>query len=283
MPGILYVVATPIGNLKDITLRALEVLRQVDFVACEDTRVTAGLLRHYGIRKSMVSYHEHNERKRSSELIERLVAGESIALISDAGTPALSDPGATLVSSAAKAGIRTVPVPGPSALSAILSVAGETAEPIVFIGFAPSRAQARQRFLEQIVHRATYCFYESPHRVLSLLRQLETTWGNPAVVMGRELTKLHEEILHGSARDVAAELERRKRLLGEFVLLVQKSDAPPASDAANPELSSRSLHGELERLLAGGQERKAALRQLARSHGLSRRELYRRLLRTADP
>lgn len=277
MPGILYVLGTPIGNLKDITLRALEVLRQVDRVACEDTRVTSGLLRHHGIAKPLVSYHEHNERKRSAELVERLMAGESVALVSDAGTPGLSDPGAQLVSRAAAAGIRVVPIPGPSALAAILSVAGDVRGPVVFVGFTPSRSAARKKFLDETRIAGTYCFYESPHRAVSLLKQLEESWGNPWVVLGRELTKLHEEIIRGSARELAEELDRRDRQRGEFVLLVQKPEGLSSDSEAEP-VSTGSLKHEVDLLCANGHARNAALREVARRHGMSRRKLYERLL-----
>ncbi|MBI4455236.1 MAG: 16S rRNA (cytidine(1402)-2'-O)-methyltransferase [Acidobacteria bacterium] len=273
MPGALYVVATPIGNLKDITLRALEVLKAVSCIACEDTRVTTKLLRHYGISKPLISYHEHNERARARQLLERLLAGDSIALVSDAGTPGLSDPGAHLVSEAAVKGIACVPVPGPSALSAIVAVAGRVVEPLVFVGFAPSRVTQRQKFLRRIQAPGTYCFYESPHRIVSFLRQLEEEWENPPVVMGRELTKVHEEILRGSAQELAGTLEKREYLRGELVLLVQKSEPRLVKTPL------QSLQQEFEQLLAAGEGRKSALRLLARRYGISRKEIYRRLLK----
>ncbi|HEY2931138.1 MAG TPA: 16S rRNA (cytidine(1402)-2'-O)-methyltransferase [Acidobacteriota bacterium] len=272
MSGILYVVATPIGNLKDITLRALEVLGQVACIACEDTRVTSKLLRHYGIQKPLTSYHEHNEKQRSRELVGRLKSGESVALLSDAGTPGLSDPGAHLVHSAVAAGIRCVPVPGASALPAILSISGWEMDRLTFLGFAPARASQLQKFLVGISEEGIYCFYESPHRILKLLEQLRVCWQDPQIVAGRELTKLHEEILRGTAGELKALLEQRQRVLGEFVLLVQRP-------AGSPKTADESLEKEFERLTAHGEDRKSALRKLAQSRGLSRRELYNRLIK----
>ncbi len=273
MPGTLYVVATPIGNLKDITLRALEVLEEVDCIACEDTRVTSRLLQHYHLNKPLISYHQHNERQRAEQLVRRLLAGDSIALVTDAGTPALSDPGAHLVSAAVRNGIACVPIPGPSALSAILAVSGWEIDKLQFVGFPPSRATQREKYLQQVKGSATFCFFESPHRVLSFIRQLEMVWNNPEMVLGRELTKVHEEVLRGSAQELAAALEERDRLRGEFVLLVRKTEATPAAH------SGESLREEFDRLLAAGEDRKAALRILAQRSGLSRKELYEALIK----
>ncbi|HEV8132671.1 MAG TPA: 16S rRNA (cytidine(1402)-2'-O)-methyltransferase [Acidobacteriota bacterium] len=273
MLGTLYVVATPIGNLKDITLRALEVLKSVDCVACEDTRVTSKLLNRYGIPKPLISYHEHNERRRAKELIERLQRGESVALVSDAGTPALSDPGAHLVAGAASQGITCVPVPGPSAFPALLAVSGWETDRVVFAGFPPSRASEKQRFLTTITEPGIYCFFESPHRILSLLRQLDKLWNRPQIVLGRELTKMHEEILRGSAAELGRILAERERIRGEFVLLVRKPEEHQAIR------SGGSLQQEYERLLKSGVDRKKALKILAKEHGLSRKEIYSRLMK----
>lgn len=272
MSGVLYVVATPIGNLEDITLRALAVLGQVTCIACEDTRVTSKLLRRYKIQKPLISYHAHNERQRSDELLQRLLGGDSIALISDAGTPGLSDPGALLVQAAAGAGIRCVPVPGVSAFPAILSVSGWQADRITFLGFAPARQSALQKFLLGIREEGVYCFYEAPHRIIRLLKELGSCWQDPPVVLGRELTKLHEEILRGRALELKALLEKRDRVLGEFVLLVRRP--PAAADTAH-----ETLEEEFARLTARGEDRKSVLRKLAGSRGLSRRELYDRLIK----
>jgi 16S rRNA (cytidine1402-2'-O)-methyltransferase len=276
-PGTLYVVATPIGNLKDITLRALEVLERVDCIACEDTRVTSRLLQHYHLRKTLISYHEHNERQRADELVRRLLAGQSIALVADAGTPALSDPGAHLVSAAARNGITCIPIPGPSALSAILAVSGWEIDKVQFVGFPPSRTAQRQKYLQQFPGSGTFCFFESPHRVLSLIRQLEKIWNNPEIVLGRELTKVHEEVLRGSAQELAHTLANRDRLRGEFVLLVRKSEAAPVVN------SHQSIREEFDRLLAAGEDRKGALHTLAARFGLSRKELYEALIKKERP
>jgi 16S rRNA (cytidine1402-2'-O)-methyltransferase len=275
MKGILYLVATPIGNLKDITLRALETLKAVDCIACEDTRVTGKLLRHYEIAKPLVSYHEHNERRRAPELLERLLAGKSVALVSDAGTPGVSDPGAHLVEEARALDIRCEPIPGPSAFSAILSVAGFVPEPVVFAGFPPSRSTQRRRWLEQFHSEGSVCMYEAPHRIVALLTDLSELWGDPQVLLGRELTKLYEEVLRGSASQLAGILRQRERVVGEIVLLAARpSVAVAREDTGHP----LDLRARFEQLLAAGENRKSALRKLGRETGIPRSELYRKLL-----
>jgi len=234
--GILYVVATPIGNLQDITLRALEVLRSVAAIAAEDTRHSRKLLGHYGIAASLLSLHEHNERTVSATVLQRLQAGESLALISDAGTPLISDPGFHLISAAREAGLRVVPVPGPSALVAALSVAGLPTDRFCFEGFLPARQAARRQRLQALRDAtATLVFYESSHRIVAFLEDMHELFGagRPAV-LARELTKSFETIRHGGLGElaawVAADSNQQK---GEFVVLVQgESNArPDAPDA----------------------------------------------------
>ena len=194
MPGILYVVATPIGNLEDVTFRAIRVLREVAVIAAEDTRRTARLLQHYSISTPTTSLHEHNERARTPSLISRLARGESVALVSDAGTPVVSDPGAVLVAAAHAAGIRVEPVPGPSAALAAVSASGLKAEQVLFVGFPPSRAIARKRWLETLRdERRVIVFFEAPHRIRSTLADLLAMFGDRIVAIGRELTKAHED------------------------------------------------------------------------------------------
>jgi 16S rRNA (cytidine1402-2'-O)-methyltransferase len=269
--GTLYVVATPIGNLSDLSLRAVETLRSVDWIACEDTRHTRKLLAHYGIEARLLSYHEHNEEERTPELLGRIEQGESIALVTDAGTPLISDPGFRLVRKAAEAGIRVVPVPGPSAVMAALSAAGLETDRFYFGGFLPRKQTERRKLLEQLsTLAATLVFYEAPHRILQALEDVESVLPGRNVVIARELTKLHEEFLRGSPAELRQELLHRGAIQGEFTLLIAKGDAPkpPASGAQN-------VAEELRRLEQEGVPRMDALKQIARRLGLPKREVYR--------
>jgi len=268
MAGTLHVVATPIGNLEDITLRALRVLREADLIACEDTRQTRKLLDHYGIQKPTVSYHEHNETQRAPELIGKMQAGVSIALVSDAGTPLVSDPGYRLVRQAAEAGIRVEPVPGPSALMAALSASGLPTDEFRFAGFLPPRSAPRKRALELYRYEsATVVFYEAPHRILETLADIEEVLGARPLVVARELTKLHEEFLRGTA----AELRRSGfPLKGEITLLLGKAEAPEARD-------ERPVPEAVEALVRGGMNRMDAMKVVARERGVSKRDVYREM------
>ncbi len=243
MPGTLYLVATPIGNREDITLRALRVLRECTVVAAEDTRRTGQLLQHFGIRKPMVSYFRFNEARRSAEILGRLRAGETVALVTDAGTPGISDPGERVVSEAIAAGLRVEAVPGPCALVAALTASGLPTGSFHFSGFLPFKSGQRSRRLDALLSMpGTLCVYESPHRVGRLLEELATRAPGRRVVVARELTKRFEEFLRGPARDVSAELQRRPRK-GEFVVMVEPAgeDAPEAGagrgDAGGPDVS----------------------------------------------
>jgi 16S rRNA (cytidine1402-2'-O)-methyltransferase len=269
----LYLVATPIGNLEDITLRALRVLGEVDLIACEDTRRARKLLAHYRISKPLVSYHEHNERSRASELIEKLESGASIALISDAGMPLISDPGFRLVSQAIRRGIKVVPVPGPSALVAALAASGLPTNEFTFVGFLPRRSNARRARLAQLSKlNSTLVFYEVPHRIRSTLEDALAVFGDRPAALAREMTKLHEEFIRGSLSEIAQSMAGRKPL-GEFVLIV----GPPqeCSIAAAPE---RSILEEVEQLMRGGLDQKAALKQAARSRGITKGQAYKMLI-----
>ena len=213
MPGTLFVVATPIGNLEDLTFRALRVLRESDLIAAEDTRRTAKLLAHYEIRKSMVSLHEHNEHRETPRLIERIKAGEAVALVSDAGTPGISDPGSKLVAAAHQAGIRVVPIPGPSAVTAALSVAGIDASTFVFLGFPPSSGAARSKWLERLTSEvAPVVFFEAPHRIRRTLDELATRVERP-ISVHREITKIHEQLVFSPTTTKVSDR-------GEFVVVV---------------------------------------------------------------
>ena len=292
-PG-LYLVATPIGNLGDITLRALEVLKQADWIACEDTRQTQKLLNHFAISTPTVSYHQHNERERALELVEALKNGSRIAVVSDAGSPGISDPGSVLVRDAIAAGVPVIPIPGANAAICALIASGLPTEQFQFLGFLPEKAGARRSRLEDIAaqHRGsteTLVFYEAPHRIASTLADLESIFG-PAlrVVVARELTKLHEEFLRGTIAEVRAQLANRDRIRGEFVVLIE---APASSTTlGDPRLDSETWDGSskvhesvstrLTRLQSeSGLEEKEALKRLARESGVSKSELYRELQR----
>jgi 16S rRNA (cytidine1402-2'-O)-methyltransferase len=266
--GTLYIIATPIGNLEDITLRALRVLREVDWIACEDTRHTRKLLEHFGISKPMMSYYDHNEAARAAELVERLQTGVSVALVSDAGTPLISDPGYRLVQAAIAAAIPVVPIPGVSAAVGALSAAGLPTDVFRFCGFLPPKSSQRRKTLEQWKpETATLIFYETPHRILEALEDVAAVMGSRPVVVARELTKLHEEFLRGTAAELRAELASRPSVKGEFTLLIGKTHEVQADDTPLEE-AVRAAEGQ-------GMPRMEAIKQVARQRGLSKREVYR--------
>ncbi len=268
MTGTLYIVATPIGNLEDITLRALRVLKEVDWIACEDTRQTRKLLEHFGIATAMMSYYEHNEAARAAELVERMMTGASVALVTDAGTPLVSDPGYRLVQAAIAAAIRVVPVPGPSAVVGALSAAGLPTDAFRFCGFLPPKSSQRKKTLEQLKpETGTLIFYETPHRILEALEDVAAVMGTRPVVVARELTKLYEEFLRGTAAEVRAQLASRPSVKGEITLLVGKSETLEVDDTPLEE-AVRAAEKE-------GLQRMEAIKLVARQRGLSKREVYR--------
>jgi 16S rRNA (cytidine1402-2'-O)-methyltransferase len=278
-PG-LYLVSTPIGNLEDITLRALRVLRSVDRIACEDTRQTRKLLDRYGITTPTISSHEHNEAARSRQLIEELQAGARIAVVSDAGTPGISDPGMVLAAAAIAAGVPVFPIPGPSAMLAALVASGLDTERFVFAGFLPSKTGARRTALENLAasiqETTTIVFYETPHRIAEMLTDVESTWGAPCrIVLARELTKIHEEFFRGSVADLRTQIAERASLRGEMVLLVEAPPAGPATEHAATSLLARLAELEKSENLA----EKDALKRIARERGVSKSELWRELQR----
>lgn len=277
-PGTLYLVGTPIGNLEDITLRALRVLKEVDLIACEDTRHTAQLLSHYGISKPTVSYHEHNELTRAAELIVHLERGDNIAVVSDAGMPGVSDPGYRLVALAIRHHIRVVPVPGASAFLSALVASGLPTDSFHFGGFLPAKAGARRTALEAIRNSPrTEVFYEAPHRIVECLRDIAEMLGPERhVVIAREVTKLHEEFLRGRADDVLATLEERGEIRGEITLLIGKADELLPVPTSRKTVSQRVQ----ELMREGKPDEKSALKQAAKEFGLSKSEAYRELQRT---
>jgi 16S rRNA (cytidine1402-2'-O)-methyltransferase len=279
-PG-LYLVATPIGNLEDITLRALRVLRSVDRIACEDTRQTAKLLNHFGIRTPTVSYHTHNEATRSSELIEALKTGGRIAVVSDAGMPGIADPGATIASEAIKAGIAVFPIPGANAALTALIASGLNAERFAFHGFLPSKEGQRRSTLEALRANTTGAattaiFYETPHRILSALTDIIATFGpTQPLVLARELTKLHEEFLRGTAAELLATLTVRPSIRGEIVLLLALS--PQTT------IPQTTLAEEVAALIiTESLSEKDALKRVAKSRNIGKSEAYREWQRTQN-
>jgi len=280
--GCLYVVATPIGNLEDISLRALRILKEADVIVCEDTRETQKLLSHFGISKRLVSYHEHNEITRAPEIVIELEQGAKIALVSDAGTPAISDPGYRLVSLCVRHGIHVVPVPGASAFVAALAASGMPIEEFVFVGFLPARPTARRKALRVLAEEPrTIAVYEAPHRLLDTLEDALEILGNRPAVIAREVTKVYEEFLRGHIEDLLA-AARKKGPRGEITLLI----GPPDGHTKHAEIEAASkvpLARRVEEIMRERKvDRKAALKQAARERGLTRREAYKQLLVTRD-
>jgi 16S rRNA (cytidine1402-2'-O)-methyltransferase len=271
MDSCLYLVATPIGNLEDISYRAVRVLSEVPVIACEDTRQTRKLLDHYGIRTPAVSYHEHNEKERSEELAGRLARGESVALVSDAGTPLVSDPGYRLVRRAIEAGVRVVPIPGASALLAALAASGLPVDAFRFGGFLPHKASQRRRELESHAgETATLIYYEAPHRLRESLEEIATALGpDRPVTVARELTKVHEEFLRGPASEVARAVAAREAVKGEITLLIGRASEP--AEAAAPD----EIRAAVEKLIAAGESPMDAIKQVARAHHVGKRDVYR--------
>jgi 16S rRNA (cytidine1402-2'-O)-methyltransferase len=278
----LYVVATPIGNLEDITLRALRLLKEVDIVACEDTRQTAKLLNHYGIKTRTVSYHEHNEATRAAELVKELQTGQSVALVSDAGMPGISDPGFRLISFAIQRGVPVVPIPGASAFLSALVASGLPADSFRFNGFLPAKAGERRSTLEAIkTSHCTQIFYEAPHRIVEALSDVvELLGGQRRVVIAREVTKMHEEFLRGPAGEVLETLKSRDGVKGEITVLIAKAEENPSG--VEPGAPARqTLRQRLEQIMADEKlDEKAALKRVARERGVSKSEAYRELQRS---
>ena len=276
MQGTLYVVSTPIGNLEDITQRAIRVLGEVDLIACEDTRHTHKLLQHYGISTKTISYHEHNEQERSGKLIDLLLRGTNVAVVSDAGTPGISDPGFRLIRLAVAKQVQVVPIPGPSALVTALVASGLPTDEFFFGGFLPARSGARQTRLNELRSvPGTLIFYEAPHRLAATLKDAFEILGEREAVVARELTKLHEEIARGRLSELAARFSSAETARGEIVLIVDRNMIESETKAAVPRTSVVEL---VERLENEGLDHRVALKKAARELGLSRAEAYRRLV-----
>jgi 16S rRNA (cytidine1402-2'-O)-methyltransferase len=271
-PGTLFVVATPIGNLEDITLRAIRVLREVSLIAAEDTRRTSRLLNHLGITTRAVSLHEHNEHDRTVPLVERLLAGQSIALVTDAGTPLVSDPGHLLTAAAAARGIRVEPIPGPSAVLTALAGAGLPWARFAFLGFSPIKQNARRTFYQEADGLGLpFVVYEAPHRLRASLEDAAAVLSNRPLVVARELTKIHEEFVRTTTTE-APELFRSREVIGEFTLVF--GAAEPVEKATREPLSDETIWAELGRLAEEGRSRREAVAELARREGRSSKDIY---------
>jgi 16S rRNA (cytidine1402-2'-O)-methyltransferase len=282
--GCLYVVATPIGNLEDITMRALRILKEADLIACEDTRQTLKLLSHFDIQKRLVSYHEHNEITRAPEIVIELEQGAKVALVSDAGTPAISDPGHRLVALCLRHGIKVEPVPGASAFVAALAASGMPIEEFVFLGFLPSRQTERRKSLRALASEPrTLAIYEAPHRLLDTLEDALEILGNRPAVIAREITKMYEEFQRGHIEDLVTAV-RKKSPRGEITLLIAPADGQQqhSESAANPQNAIPLARRVADIILERGTDQKAALKQAARERGITRREAYKQLLVTRD-
>ncbi|MBV8550712.1 MAG: 16S rRNA (cytidine(1402)-2'-O)-methyltransferase [Acidobacteriaceae bacterium] len=268
LSGTLYLVATPIGNLEDLTLRALRVLRDdAAVIACEDTRQTQKLLEHYEIRKPLLSYHEHNEASRTAEILKRLAEGESVALVSDAGTPLISDPGYRVVTEAAARGVKVVPIPGPSAAMTALVASGLPTDEFRFIGFLPPKSAARRRRLETLKDEtATVVLYESPHRIVDALADMAEILGERPMVLARELTKIYEEFLRGTPDEIRKALAGRGTVKGEITLVI---------GGAGEVVQSGDPAAEVARLKGEGVDPMEAIKRVAKQMGLPKREVYR--------
>jgi len=281
--GSLYLVATPIGNLEDITLRALRVLREADIVACEDTRHTAKLLTRHGITTPRISYHEFNEESRVPELIQLLRDGKAIALVGDAGTPLISDPGYKIVSACRQEGITVIPVPGACAAVTALSASGLPSDSFFFAGFLPPRAAPRRRRLKELsCIPATLLFYEAPHRLTASLKDMVDVLGRRRAALAREITKIYEEFLCGTLDEILDELGKRPEIRGEITLVVESGEMMKGVGADAPVFPESIREHLAEEIGRSGLPRNEALKTVARVRGVSRRDAYQQLQNELD-
>jgi 16S rRNA (cytidine1402-2'-O)-methyltransferase len=270
--GTLYIVSTPIGNLEDITFRAVRILKEVDLIAAEDTRHTLKLLNHYGIAKPLISYWGEKEKARAEEVIGSLQKGSSVALVSDAGTPGISDPGSVLIRRALEEDIDVVPVPGPAALIAALTISGFSTEEFLFCGFLPAKQSQRRKFLEGLkLEERTVVIYESPHRVLESMAEISGIFGGRRMVLAKEITKLYEEVIRGTAEEVFERLQGSK-VAGEYVLVIEGRHEVESGHREEDAVK------EIRSLMKKGLGRKEAATRVAEQYGLSKKELYDRSL-----
>jgi len=273
MSSKLYIVSTPIGNLEDITLRALNILKQVDLIACEDTRTTKKLLSRYQIQKPLTSYHEHNEIEKAKELLSILQEGHSIALVTDAGTPGVSDPGYRIVKLASENGVQIFSVPGPSAAIAALSISGLPTSGFTFLGFPPKQKKRLIEYLERIKdYPETLIFYESPRRVIKTLESMAEVFGERNASLGREITKMYEETLRGTLSEIVTTLKSRDNLKGEFTLVIEGNSQDKG------EFDSETIDDLLLYFKKEGVSLKDAVKQVAVDSGVSKSKIYRKAL-----
>ncbi len=282
MRGTLYLVGTPIGNLEDITFRAIRTLKEVQLIACEDTRQTQKLLNHYGIETHTTSYHEHNELTRSAELVMQLEQGKNIALVSDAGMPAISDPGFRLVTLAIRHHIPVVPIPGPSAFLSALVASGLPTDAFRYLGFLPSKEGQRAKVLEQVRNSTrTIIFYEAPHRLVASVEEIVQILGpERPVVVAREVTKLHEEFIRGTAAEVLAQLKQREEVRGEITLLIGRA---PETERGASVFNAATVRARVRDLMKRESlDERDALKRVAKEMGVSKSEAYREFQKTKD-
>mgnify|MGYP001041589313 CR=1 FL=1 len=275
MKGDLYIVATPIGNLEDITLRAIKTLEQVDIIAAEDTRHTLKLLNHLNINKPMISYHRHNEEIKTDELINRLVEGKNIALVSDAGTPVISDPGEEVVKKCLENNIKVVPIPGACAAITALIVSGIDAKEFTFLGFLPLNKKNRKEKLEQIkIGENTIILYEAPHKLIQTLEELRTITGNRRIVLAKELTKIHESYIIGTAEELKNEVQQPK---GEYVIVIEKNEKT-AKQEQKELLNQLSIREHYKYYEKNGLDKKEIIKKIAKDRNVSKNEIYKEFI-----
>lgn len=276
MQGELYIVATPIGNLEDITLRAIKVLREADIIAAEDTRHTLKLLNHLEISKPLISYHRHNEEIKTEELINKLLEGKKIALVSDAGTPVISDPGGEIVKEAINHNIKIIPIPGPCALITALIASGIDAKEFTFIGFLPQNKKNRKEKLEQIEkEERTTILYEAPHKLMQTLEDLKPVLNTRKVVLARELTKIHEEYKTGTIEQLQKEIANPK---GEYVIIIEKN-GKKQKELELEQLNNLSLEKHYQYYEQKGFDKKEIIKQVAKDRNASKNEIYQKFLK----
>jgi len=273
--GILYLVATPIGNLEDITLRAIRTLKEVDLIAAEDTRQTLKLLNHLGISKPLTSFYRHNEGVKSDAIIEKLLNGENIALVSDAGTPGISDPGEELVARAVEEGIRIVPIPGPSAVISGIIISGLPAGRFAFEGFLPMNKRARKERLESLKkEQRTMVFYEAPHKLKHTLKDIYAVFGERRIALAREITKMFEEVVRIKLSE-AVDFYNKNAARGEFVLIIDGAQEKISDEKPKEDIPARSI---VEKYIEQGMDKKEAMKKVAKEKGISKREVYQEML-----
>lgn len=281
-PGVLYLCPTPIGNLEDITLRALRILKEADYIAAEDTRVTKKLLNHYGIKTPLISYREHNREQMGRKIVEDILEGKSVALVSDAGTPGISDPGEDLVKKAVDAGVPVVPLPGPSAVICALSASGLSTSKFAFEGFLPQKSSERRKQLEKLRdEKRTIVIYEAPHRLLKCLSDIKDILGERKIAVAREITKLHEEFFRGTVSE-AIEKFGSAQPKGEIVLVIEGAKSETGStgevDLCEKEDIDKTIRQEVENKIKSGMDKKEAMKAVARELSISKRKVYQVLL-----